>query len=185
MSHIRNLGLMLVMGTSAAHSYDFNYHSIELDYLNAQVEDVATTGFQLKNTQRLNDTMTYSLGLSDVSDENQLKTSGYSLGLGYHMPITTLTDMVMGMTVSRLQTSGANIPSSTDTGRAIEFGLRHQLSRKLEFDFSVVSSNEFGQSNTGLDMGFISKVGQDVSVRGGYQKNEHGDTFSIGLRLDL
>ena len=185
MSHIRVLGLILAMGTSAAHSYDFNYHTIQLDYLNEQVKELSTTGYQLKSTQRINDTMTYSLVLKDMSDENQLKTSDYSLGLGYHMPITTLTDMVMGMKVSRLQSSGANVASSTDTGRAIEFGLRHQLSRNTEFDFSVISSKEFGQSNTGLAMGFLSKVSQDVSVRGGYQKNEHGDTFSIGLRLDL
>ncbi len=185
MSHIRVLGLILAMGTSAAHSYDFNYHTIELDYLNERVKEVSTTGFTLKNTQRINDTMTYSLGLSDKSDDNELKTSAYSLGLGYHMPITTLTDMVMGINASRLQSSGPSVASNTDTGRSIEFGLRHQLSRNTEFDFTVQSSNQFGQSNTGVDMGFLSKVSEDVSVRGGYQKNEHGDTFSIGLRLDL
>jgi hypothetical protein len=121
------------------------------------------------------------LGLKYISTETDYKTTSYSLGLGYHMPITTLTDMVMGINVSRVQTNASN----EDTGRAIEFGLRQQLSAKTEFDFNVVSTYEFGQADTGFIMGLRSNVGDDVSVRGGYQKNEHGDVFTIGLRLEL
>ncbi len=173
------------MGASSSYSYDFNYHTIQLDYLNSEVEASSASGYQLKSTQKLNDTMTYSLGLKDISTTKDEQTNAYSFGLGYHMPITTLTDMVMGMSVSRIQTSAPQASDSNDTGRAVEFGLRHQFGRNTEFDFSVLSSYELGQSNTGMAMGFLSKVSQDVSVRGGYQKSEHGDTFSIGLRLDL
>lgn len=181
MSHMRTFGLLLLMGASSSHSFDFNYHSIQLDYLNSETQDVTAQGYQLKSTQKLNDTMTYSLGLKDVSTETGNKTTSYSLGLGYHMPITALTDMVMGINVSRVQTNASN----EDTGRAIEFGLRQQLSAKTEFDFNVVSTYEFGQADTGFIMGLRSNVGDDVSVRGGYQKNEHGDVFTVGLRLEL
>ncbi len=181
MSHTRLFGLLLLMGASSSHSYDFNYHSIQLDYLNSEAQKVTSQGYQLKSTQKLNDTMTYSLGLKNVSTQSDEHTTSYSLGFGYHMPITTLTDMVMGVSVSKLQTDTA----SSDTGRAIEFGLRQQLSVKTEFDFNVVSTYEFGQADTGFAMGLRSNMSEDVSVRGGYQRNENGDVFTIGLRLEL
>jgi len=181
MSHTRLFGLLLLMAASSSHSFDFNYHSIQLDYLNTDTQKVITQGYQLKSIQQLNDTMTYSFGLKDVNTQSDETTTSYSLGLGYHMPITTLTDIVMGVSVSRLQSDAV----SSDTGRAIEFGLRQQLSSKTEFDFKVVSTYEFGQADTGVVMGLRSNMSDDVSVRGGYQRNEHGDVFSIGLRLEL
>jgi hypothetical protein len=101
------------------------------------------------------------------------------LGIGYHQPLATQTDLVLGGSFLHANAD----PGSDGNGYKLSAGVRHLASEQFELDGSIgYTDYDFSSGNVWLEFGGIFRATPQLGVLATVYTDDDIDTISIGVR---
>ncbi|MEE9352737.1 MAG: hypothetical protein V3U78_10805 [Thiotrichaceae bacterium] len=182
--------LALSCAISSAYAGDFNYNFVEGALITNDIEDADTT-FGLKGSYDVATNVNivgsfFSTGLPDVNGVD-VSLSSFSIGLGYHKPMSEKTDFVGDIQYINydIDLSQGNAFASVDVGDGfgVNAGIRHSFSEKFEGEASVNYIDlDFDNLGSGSDTSF-SATGRylftdNVSASLGFSTADDSDVMA-------
>lgn len=143
-----------------AHANNFNYNYAQVGY--SAINDFDVDGGVIvagsydvqENVNIFGDFFVSTSSDSDVADD--IDVDIYTLGIGYHTPISDKTDILADIALFNTNaeaTTGAFSVERDDSGYKLGLGARHKLSEKVEVNARGDHRNSDDQTDTTFTLG--------------------------------
>lgn len=184
--------LALAMGlaslTLTAQASDLSYSNVGVSYLDGDFADLDADGFGLDASIAISDSFFVDGSYSRLeADDINAEADQYSLGLGFHAPITDTADVVVGASWLRTDAEAcvASICGSADgNGWGADVGVRWLIAPQFEANIFLGYADVEDEDDTAVSLGARYFFTPMLSVDGGYSSANDADTdiWNIGLR---
>jgi opacity protein-like surface antigen len=181
---------VLAVSVSTANANNFNYNYVELEVADAidDADPTLTLAGSYDVSSNVNLIADYSRTTLDSSGSTDLDFVKYSVGVGYHSPINSSTDMTANVKYIGTEievTNGFRSASLGDgSGFGIGLGLRHKVSDNFEANAAVDYMDVEDGTDTAFSAGGRYYFNQAVSAGIGYTTGDF-DGIDGSLRYNF
>lgn len=196
--YILLIGASLACFQESVYASDFNYNYISAGYVDQSTsldgvsKDLKTSGYQLNGSFDVSPQFDVTVGVvqetGDVtisSTKVKMNLNAAALGLLYHTPISTNTDVIIGASLSqaRAKATATGLPASKDTvnGHAAFVSLRTKITNILELIAGINQSYADNDSTTSYNIEMAAHINKDFAVGVGYSTDKDSHAAKIDL----
>jgi hypothetical protein len=166
------------------------YTYVDLSYIsvNADGWDDDPTGGSIAGSYGFNENWFISAGFGHATGHAlgvDIDQDVFSLGVGYHYPMSPMADLVAGLSFLRLEVSSDALGASDSTnGHEIDVGVRAMLAPQFELagGVSFVDYEDL-DSDTVLGVQGVYYPSTNVGLFIGLSTSSDADGFSVGVRF--
>ncbi len=179
---------VLSVSMSTAYAEGFNYNYIEGSYQDTDQSGVDVEAMSLSGSfavaPDLNIVAAYSIDdVTTADNTSDITVDTIELGLSYHAPINAKTDLTTHVIVVYKDTDTA---LADDTGYALGFGVRHQVSDIVEIGANISYEDIYDADDTTYELNARFTVNKSVSLGlTASTSDENVDTVSAHVRYDF
>ena len=145
-------------------NYDYiqgGFVNLELTYGGDSIDfDFAGVGASTSVSENIN---LFGGVITDMEDGGDLTIT--AIGLGYHTPISSTTDLQLSAAYDRYEASASGATASA-SGNTIAVGLATALSDSTELSIAYVRPSIEGESASGFAAGAVLDINKNLSVVG-------------------
>lgn len=192
---------LLVLATStSAYANNFSYNYVELGY--AAITDFQVTeGIVIKgsydlanNINVLGQDLTNNLNLvadafvSTASDSGNVDADSYRIGVGYHTPLSSGTDVLAELGLFNVSAEAGNgIIKRDDSGYQFSAGIRHKLKEKIELQGRVnyKNSDDISERNYVAGARYYFKPNLSVGAEFNTGADDGSELLTTSLRWNF
>ncbi len=178
--------LMLSSATAMAEgpSYSYiqaSYQEIDIDVGNF---DIDGDGFGVGGSVAINDSWFVFAGYSSFDFESVIDLNQWSLGGGWHAPISEKTDWFVTAAYVDAEIDAVGFGSISDSGFGVSAGIRSMLNPKLELVGSVAYA-DLGDGADGASVagGVWYTVTGNLALGVGFDAGDDTTSYGLGVRL--
>ncbi len=186
---LRYLSISALMLSSAAamaegQSYSYiqaNYQEVEIDVGNF---DIDGDGFGVAGSVAINDSWFVFASYSSFEFESVVDLNQWSLGGGWHAPISEKTDWFVTAAYIDAEVKAGGLGSISDSGFGASVGIRSMLNPNLELVGSVGYA-DLGDGADGISVtgGVWYTVTGNLALGLGLEAGEDQTSYGLGVRL--
>ncbi|RLQ21020.1 porin [Seongchinamella sediminis] len=182
------LALGLASLSLAAQASDLSYSNVGVSYLDGDLANLDADGYALDASIAISDSFFIDGSYSRLeADDINAEADQYSLGLGFHAPITPTADLVIGASWLRADVEACVGPfcaSEDGNGWGADAGVRWLITPQFEANIFLGYADVEDEDDTAISVGARYFITPMFSVDGGYSSANDADTdiWNVGLR---
>lgn len=184
----------LGLGAGGASAAELSYEYADLRYISADADpDVSVSAFNLAGSILVEPTvfLSGSYAIADTDDfrvqgvEGSVKSSSLSLGGGLRKVFEPGLDGTLGLSVVRAESEGEGgfAGSTSDTGYALEAGLRGWFTAKAEWGAALNYLSIFDDGSTSLNAQWLYHATPRFALALGAGASDETTQFNLGARF--
>lgn len=158
---------------------DLSYSNVGLSYLNGDVGKWDADGFGFDASLAISNSFFVDGSYSRVDiDDFDAESDSYSLGLGFHAPITSTADIVLGVSWLHAEADAclySTCASVDDNGWGTEAGIRWLVAPQFEANIFVGYADIGDDDDTSIRLGGRYFITQLFSIGAGYSSTNDAD----------
>lgn len=187
--------VLFMPAVAGATDVSYDYLQIEYAATSADEGDLDSDGFAVGFSHLFNDRVFIAAGFDQqetdeisVPAAGSVKGSQLRLGLGLRGPMSGMADLFGIASVLRADVSGkgslAGIDDS-DTGFALEVGVRALVAEPVELSASVNYEDVFEDDTTFLKLGLTGDIGLVFALTGSVTVSNDATGYQAGIRYNF
>ncbi|HIP81704.1 MAG TPA: hypothetical protein EYH16_04760 [Leucothrix mucor] len=181
--NIKTISALVLAGVCSVSVSSLSAANFSYNYVEAGIAKVDADGAE--NTYGIDGSYGVTpnvnlLGSYSTTEAGDIDVSGFSLGAGYHAPISPSTDFVGEVSYINIEADGVEDQS----GYGLNAGVRHKVSPEIEANASINFVDIEDKDDTSFTVGGRYYFNQQFSAGLGYETGDDGTVFGT-LRMDF
>lgn len=169
----------------AAGFFSYNYAEGGYTSVSDDKSDADGTGLYLKGSYDFMENLSVIASYASTDyDDTDVTRSGFSIGLGYHMPLAAQTDVLLSALLDNV-TVEAGPGEEDDTGYTLGLGIRHGIDQNFEINGGLEYSSLFDDSSTAFNIGGRYHFDKSWSAGLNYTMMEDANAWTVSVRASF
>ncbi len=183
----------IVSWSALAADSPLSYSNAGIGYMTGDIADVDFSGFGVYGSYALNDSFfvigDYTSISSDdkfeiESDSDDIEATQFSIGLGFHTPISDATDFVATLSYADAEVEFFDL-TEDGNGYIMSAGVRAKPTQEIELQAFLNYADIEDGSETGYLLGARYFTMPTLSLGLNYGSSDDFDSFSFDVRFDF
>ncbi|MDH5433872.1 MAG: porin family protein [Gammaproteobacteria bacterium] len=179
------IAALLAVSSATLQAAEFDYDYGQINYYSGDFDGMGVTGSFVVNKEFF--VIADYIGVSESVGGFDIDYSQFSIGAGYHMPMSDKTDAVFTVSFVDASVDIPNIvvPGATtfdDTGLQLTAGVRHNLNATFELEGGVRYIDTFN-GDSGLYGSARYKINKTMSAALKYSSGDYNDGIGLDFRF--
>lgn len=177
----------LAAGLASAQNSGISYDHVDVDLVKGDIADVDMTAFSVAGMTSLSESVfaraSYTTGESDdkyFGDE--IEQDAFRIGLGYHMPISSVTDFVVALDYVKASVDHRGFDDDAN-GYGIDAGVRSMLSDRFEVSGFISYVDIDNNDDFGVSIQGTYYLAPTVGINFGYSDADDLSAYRVGVRF--
>ena len=183
----------IVSWSALAADSPLSYSNAGIGYMTGDIADVDFSGFGVYGSYALNDSFFVIGDYTSISSDDKfeiesgsddIEATQFSIGLGFHTPISDVTDFVATLSYADAEVEFFDL-TEDGNGYILSAGVRAKPTQEIELQALLNYADVEDDSETGYMLGARYFTMPTLSLGLNYGSSDDFDSFSFDVRFDF
>ena len=183
----------IVSWSALAADSPLSYSHAGVGYMTGDIADVDFSGFGIYGSYALNDSFFVIGDYTSISSDDKfeiesgsddIEATQFSIGLGFHTPISDVTDFVATLSYADAEVEFFDL-TEDGNGYILSAGVRAKPTQEIELQALLNYADVEDDSETGYMLGARHFTMPTLSLGLNYRSSDDFDSFSFDVRFDF
>lgn len=168
---------------------DISYNYVQASYISSDFDvygvNIDGKGFGLAGSYAIHENVAF-VGSYEAHDfDYGVDIDVFTIGADVHTPISSQTDAVLGLALSRIEITESGAPDESDTGNSISAGIRSVLNTQFELGAKITRFDAFDDTSTEISVTGLFSVNDQVQLGLGFASEDDIDSLMFSVRSNF